>query len=327
LKEGDLKRKVIQHFKDPMGGPPIAMSPEVLDLCESEFERDVGRTLIDRGYRIRVQVKVGAYRIDLVVEGAGDKRLAIECDGDRYHTIDKWAEDMNRQKMLERMGWIFWRVWGSHWRADKAGCITDLQNTLQRLGIEPLGATPPSYNWTKHEIIDLAARGEAEAPRPLSDPEPSAPPRSFDLSTAATRASTLSLKGDSELTNLRRPPSAIVVPSRAKHSTVHPEAATSPMEDIQSKGGDNRVRIGSSVVVRFAATNSVRKLTISEHVNNPKDGIVWAKSPLGEALMNASVDEEVEYEVNKKRFVAVVQRISQPSIELYDLPRLAPGAA
>ena len=63
------------------------------------------RALIDRGYRIRVQVKVGAYRIDLVVEGAGDKRLAVECDGDRYHTIDKWADDMNRQKMLERMGW------------------------------------------------------------------------------------------------------------------------------------------------------------------------------------------------------------------------------
>jgi transcription elongation GreA/GreB family factor len=64
------------------------------------------------------------------------------------------------------------------------------------------------------------------------------------------------------------------------------------------------------VVVRFAATNRVRKLTISEHANNPKDGIVWAKSPLGEALMNASVDEEVEYEVNKESFVAVVQSIS-----------------
>ena len=154
------------------------------------------------------------------------------------------------------------------------------------------------------------------------------PPRSFDLSTAAPqRALTLSLKRDSELANLRRPPSAIVVPSRAKYSTVQPEPVTFPTEDIQSNGGDNRVRIGSSVVVRFAATNRVRKLTISEHANNPKDGIVWAKSPLGEALMNASVDEEVEYEVNKERVVAVVQSISHPPIELYDLPKLAPGAA
>jgi very-short-patch-repair endonuclease len=55
----------------------------------------------------------GAYRIDMVVEGEGDVRLAIECDGDEYHGPDKWADDMNRQRILERAGWVFWRCFAS----------------------------------------------------------------------------------------------------------------------------------------------------------------------------------------------------------------------
>ncbi|MGA7626452.1 MAG: hypothetical protein WCA91_23035, partial [Candidatus Acidiferrales bacterium] len=50
------------------------------------------------------QWRVGTYRIDLVVE-ANHKRMAVECD--RYHPLDKLGEDMERQAVLERMGWIF----------------------------------------------------------------------------------------------------------------------------------------------------------------------------------------------------------------------------
>jgi very-short-patch-repair endonuclease len=38
--------------------------------------------LLLMGYRVRPQVAVGNYRIDLVVEGRDDRRLAIELDGD-----------------------------------------------------------------------------------------------------------------------------------------------------------------------------------------------------------------------------------------------------
>jgi hypothetical protein len=31
------------------------------------------------------QVRTGAFRIDMVVEGANDSRLAVECDGDEFH--------------------------------------------------------------------------------------------------------------------------------------------------------------------------------------------------------------------------------------------------
>lgn len=52
------------------------------EKCESPFEIDVLRMIIAKGYRVTPQVKVGQYRIDLVIEGIRD-RLEVECDGEK----------------------------------------------------------------------------------------------------------------------------------------------------------------------------------------------------------------------------------------------------
>lgn len=53
-------------------------------------------------------------RIDRgVVEGANDVRLAIECDGDDLHGPDRWQAGMQRQRMLESAGLVFWRFFAS----------------------------------------------------------------------------------------------------------------------------------------------------------------------------------------------------------------------
>ena len=77
---------------------------------ESEFERQVLNRLLAAGYRVIPQWPVGAYRIDLVVEGNNWNRLAVECDGDRWHPIEKLEADMARQAILERLGWRFVRI-------------------------------------------------------------------------------------------------------------------------------------------------------------------------------------------------------------------------
>ena len=159
LNVDDLKLRIIEHFRNPMEDTTVSMTDDVLDLCDSEFERQVGARLIRLGYRVRPQVPVGGYRLDFVVEGDGDRRLAVECDGDKYHGPDRWAEDVRRQKALERLGWVFWRVWGSHWSADPDGCLADLVDTLERLGIKPLGAEAIAYKWTEHRIIGGAPEG------------------------------------------------------------------------------------------------------------------------------------------------------------------------
>jgi len=135
--ESDLRLKVLRHFENPMPQRNLVDNP--LDLCDSGFERDVYKHLVNLGYFVTPQVQVGKHSIDLVVEGEKDRRLAIELDGDKYHPPEKWADDFQRQRTMERVGWQFWRCWGSSYTIDPDGCINDLINKLKELGIEPVG--------------------------------------------------------------------------------------------------------------------------------------------------------------------------------------------
>ena len=110
LRAGDLRRRLIEHAQDPEALLRLLEDKE--KRTESPFERDVLKGLLVAGYKVTPQWKVGSRRIDLVVEGNG-RRLAVECDGDRYHPLEKLGEDMERQAVLERLGWIFVRIRGS----------------------------------------------------------------------------------------------------------------------------------------------------------------------------------------------------------------------
>lgn len=146
--ESDLRSRTLRHFQDPMPQQKQADNP--LDLCDSDFERDVYKRLDDLGYFVTPQVKVGQYSIDLVVEGENDRRLAIELDGDKFHPPEKWKEDFTRQRTMERVGWKFWRCWGSSYTVDPEGCIADLVNTLHSLGIDPTGHKDRANIYTEY---------------------------------------------------------------------------------------------------------------------------------------------------------------------------------
>ncbi len=109
---------------------------------DSEFERLVLRDLTMKGYCVATQWKVGSYRIDLVVEGVRE-RLAIECDGDRFHTLENLQADMERQAVLERLGWRFIRVRGSEFFRDPERALIPLYERLERMGIEPMDSDAP----------------------------------------------------------------------------------------------------------------------------------------------------------------------------------------
>jgi very-short-patch-repair endonuclease len=135
----DLRRSLLEHFNQPMsaGGEE---QESLVDLCESGFEREVFLALHERGYRVIPQVRAGAFRIDMVVEGANDTRLAIECDGDEFHGPDRWAADMSRQRVLERAGWTFWRCFASTWAMRRDEALQELMHSLTAMGIDPAGA-------------------------------------------------------------------------------------------------------------------------------------------------------------------------------------------
>lgn len=139
LSDKDLRLTLLSHFDKPVVVDEET-AEDLINQCESGFEREVFTALASRGYRVIPQVKTAAYRIDMVVEGADDTRLAIECDGDEYHGPDRWAHDMSRQRVLERAGWVFWRCFASTWSLRKDDIMAELLSRLSAMGIEPLGA-------------------------------------------------------------------------------------------------------------------------------------------------------------------------------------------
>ncbi|MBV8699559.1 MAG: hypothetical protein JOZ76_11345 [Bradyrhizobium sp.] len=80
LNPNDLKAKVIAHFRDPMPkvGSPTA---ELIDLCQSEFEKSVFRALVDRGYHVTPQVGSVGFSIDMVVEARAGEGLRSNVTG------------------------------------------------------------------------------------------------------------------------------------------------------------------------------------------------------------------------------------------------------
>ena len=103
---------------------------------DSWFEVDVFLRIADRGYRVIPQFEAAGYYIDLVVEGLRG-RMAVECDGDKFHGPEKFADDMARQQELERCGWRFWRVRGSTFYRNPESALSSLWLTLEKAGIVP----------------------------------------------------------------------------------------------------------------------------------------------------------------------------------------------
>lgn len=132
FKDDSLNGKVVSHFKQPFRQDAKKLRA-LRERCESGFELDMFDELVKRGFRVEPQVKCGGYRIDFVVEGREGRRLAVECDGDRFHGPGQWQDDMARQRVLERAGWTFWRCFASSFVRRREAVLDDLVRTLERL--------------------------------------------------------------------------------------------------------------------------------------------------------------------------------------------------
>ncbi len=171
LATADLKHRLISHFERPM--PAAAVPPQDLaERCDSGFERDVLARLLALGYRVEPQVGSEGFRIDLVVEDAEGRRLAVECDGDSFHGPERWRDDMRRQRILERVGWRFWRCFASSFYRDPDGVMADLVAALEREGIAPVGGEAgraAAARVVEHRVaagpVAAAAPPEAATPR------------------------------------------------------------------------------------------------------------------------------------------------------------------
>jgi very-short-patch-repair endonuclease len=151
---------LLKHFDRPIVTDK-EQTEVLIDRCESGFERQVYSALVERGFRVVPQVRTDAYRIDIVVEGDDDKRLAIECDGDEFHGPDRWPSDMSRQRALERAGWTFWRCFASTWQLHRDEVLNELVERLSDLGIEPIGTVERAANLVEKRVITSAMLSES----------------------------------------------------------------------------------------------------------------------------------------------------------------------
>lgn len=160
-----LEHEAKSRYRRPGGQP---------DPYESWFEVDVALELLRRKYRVRPQVEVAGYRIDLVVEGS-QNRLAVECDGEAWHGPERYDQDMTRQRQLERAGWAFVRIRESEFYADRDGALRRILEACDQLGIRPVGEEEREMH---EEAATTVSVGEAWPPedeehgrRPEADEE------------------------------------------------------------------------------------------------------------------------------------------------------------
>ncbi len=139
--QNDWRFKLLNWYYDPkkeeLKAGREALKKEFDSGRASQFSYEVGNLILDKGYQVLPEYPVIGYRIDLVVQGA-EARLAVECDGDQYHTLENWEEDQVRERQLRRAGWEFWRITGSSFYRHKEGALDSLWGKLEELGIKPV---------------------------------------------------------------------------------------------------------------------------------------------------------------------------------------------
>lgn len=165
LKPGDIRKTLIDYSLNPASAE--LRHAEIEEKADSPFEVGVAQALTDRGYRLVQQWKVGAYRLDMVAV-CGKKTVAIECDGERYHSGEaKVREDMERQTILERLGWRFIRIRGSEYFRNPEKTIERVISELSTYGIAPEASEMLPDNTSSN--FELLERVKACAAKILSD--------------------------------------------------------------------------------------------------------------------------------------------------------------
>lgn len=118
--DNDTAEGILELLKTQSYEKPRIMSAND-GLSESPFEEEV-YDLLSKHFpaeKIIQQHKVGGFRLDFIIKSK-IKDIVIECDGKAYHSTEEaYAYDMFRQKELEKMGFIIYRIWSTNWFRDK----------------------------------------------------------------------------------------------------------------------------------------------------------------------------------------------------------------
>ena len=89
---------------------------------QSNLEGEICDFLKDRGFVVDTHIGYSEDKIDIGLrkDSGSNYLIAIECDGPVYHN-SKNARDRDclRQRVLENMGWKYYRIWSTDWYKNK----------------------------------------------------------------------------------------------------------------------------------------------------------------------------------------------------------------
>lgn len=291
LKEGDLRLRLLKHVLNP---DALDRELEVnLSKAESEFERQVMARLIRAGYNVVPQWSVGAYRIDMVVVD-GNNKLAVECDGDRWHTVDNLQQDMARQLILERLGWRFFRIRGSQFFRDPDKVMNELFKRLEDLNIRPSAGTPrgASRDEQAHELMERIKRRASEIRRQWADAG-EIEQLDGELSDSADSVTNMGVsQGDLEVAYVESEGREEASTSEERENPFGGEATVA---QVQVASGPRRpCRIGCYVVVRASDGEEFEFRLVPPGKGDSNRMLIASDSPLGRAVKDKVAGQRVK---------------------------------
>ena len=118
-----LVRDMRWRMKDPIG--------YYRARTESWIELRLYNALVKRGYRVITQYPCGPYRIDLALP---DYDLAIECDGEAYHSApEQKRRDRRKDRYLRKYGWSVMRIKGKQINGDLPKVIARIERKIESM--------------------------------------------------------------------------------------------------------------------------------------------------------------------------------------------------
>jgi hypothetical protein len=95
---------------------------------------------------------------------------------------------MRRQRIMERVGWTFWRCFGTNYSLNREGVLDDLFQTLDRMNITPVSGTISGSRYTDHRVVrvknDVVVTNDGE---PKTRSELAVQSEQVDIPTPVTR--------------------------------------------------------------------------------------------------------------------------------------------
>ena len=252
LKSGDMRRDLLEYAENPQAYANLAT--EIAAHAESPFEESIGKALVAAGYHVIQQWPVGSFRIDMVVQ-CGGKRIAVECDGEQWHSgEEKIRRDMERQAILERMGWRFIRIRGSEYYQHPKETVVRIFKELDEYGIKPEKTIAQDAGNGDNELLSRVKIRAAQIMETWSEDDGGEPDAAYSWDVAPNGAAAWAIK----------------IKKAAPVSKPATPVSRQPRHEEKTARSRKQAGAAKSIITEFEAVN------IKYIDNRKQSGIVWA---------------------------------------------------